>query len=209
MQTLVSTHSQVRTHRRSSFLSWSIGSSPTARVPGPGQITMREDEFGMLEEGLRVFISELMSGHAAREQATAELLQAREELEQKLALIEVQRLEIHALSTPILDVWDDVLAVPLVGALDHARALEITEKLLAQAEGDDNAIVEMVDQLASIADEHSQEVRTMEERHESEVMRVIHARAGSIRQLRRRPGGILRKLSRWPGRISVNPKRLR
>ena len=44
---------------------------------------MREDEFGMLEEGLRVFISELMSGHAAREQATAELLQAREELEQK------------------------------------------------------------------------------------------------------------------------------
>lgn len=93
---------------------------------------MREDEFGMLEEGLRVFISELMSGHAAREQATAELLQAREELEQKLALIEVQRLEIHALSTPILDVWDDVLAVPLVGALDHARALEITEKLLGR-----------------------------------------------------------------------------
>ena len=93
---------------------------------------MREDEFGMLEEGLRVFISELMIGHAAREQATAELLTAREELEQKLALIEAQRLEIHALSTPILDVWDDVLAVPLVGALDHARALEITEKLLAR-----------------------------------------------------------------------------
>lgn len=31
-------------------------------------------------------------------------------------------------------------------------------------------------QLAAIADDHAQEIRTMEERHESEVMRVIHAR---------------------------------
>lgn len=89
-----------------------------------------EDDLGMLEEGMRVFISELQSGHEAREQATAALELARAELEQKLTLIEDQRREIHALSTPILDVWDDVLAVPLVGALSHARALEITEKLL-------------------------------------------------------------------------------
>lgn len=91
---------------------------------------VREDELGMLEEGMRVFISELQSGHAAREQATRALELAHAELEQKLALIEVQRQEIHALSTPVLDVWDDVLAVPLIGAIDHARALEITEKLL-------------------------------------------------------------------------------
>lgn len=93
---------------------------------------LREDDFGMLEEGMRVFISELKSGHEAREQATQALEMARAELEQKLTLIEAQRQEIHALSTPILDVWDDVLAVPLVGALDHARALEITEKLLGR-----------------------------------------------------------------------------
>jgi rsbT co-antagonist protein RsbR len=91
---------------------------------------LREDEFGMLEEGMRVFISELKSGHEARDQATRALEMARAELEQKLTLIEAQRQEIHALSTPILDIWDDVLAVPLVGALDHGRALEITEKLL-------------------------------------------------------------------------------
>lgn len=91
---------------------------------------LREDDFGMLEEGMRVFISELKSGHEAREQATQALELARAELEQKLTLIEAQRQEIHALSTPILDVWDDVLAVPLVGVLDHERALEITEKLL-------------------------------------------------------------------------------
>ena len=91
---------------------------------------LQEDDFGMLEEGMRVFVSELKSGHEAREQATHALEMARAELEQKLTLIEAQRQEIHALSTPILDVWDDVLAVPLVGVLDHGRALEITEKLL-------------------------------------------------------------------------------
>lgn len=31
-------------------------------------------------------------------------------------------------------------------------------------------------QLATIADEHAQEIRTIEERHDAEVMRVIHAR---------------------------------
>lgn len=100
---------------------------------------LREDEFGMLEEGLRIFIHELKVSNAAREEANAAfertnaaLEQARAELEQKLALIESQRREIHVLSTPILDVWEGVLAVPLVGALDHARALEITEKLLAR-----------------------------------------------------------------------------
>jgi rsbT co-antagonist protein RsbR len=92
--------------------------------------TLREDDLGMLEESMRIFISELQSGHEAREQATIALEQARAELEQKLTLIEAQRREIHELSTPILDVWDDVLAVPLVGVLDHTRALEITEKLL-------------------------------------------------------------------------------
>ncbi|MFO1047201.1 MAG: class I SAM-dependent methyltransferase [Geminicoccaceae bacterium] len=30
-------------------LSWSIGGSPTARIPGPGQITMREDELDALQ----------------------------------------------------------------------------------------------------------------------------------------------------------------
>ena len=34
---------------------------------------MREDDFGMLEEGLRVFISELQHGRAAREAADAAL----------------------------------------------------------------------------------------------------------------------------------------
>ncbi len=93
---------------------------------------LREDEFGLLEEGLRIFIHELQQGQTAREEAIDALELARVEIDAKLALIESQRLEIRTLSTPILDVWDDVVAVPLVGSLDHARALEITEKLLTR-----------------------------------------------------------------------------
>ncbi len=91
---------------------------------------VKEDSFGMLEEGLRVFIGELQQGQAARDKASADLARAQQEIDTKLALIEAQRAEIRVLSTPILDVWDDVLAVPLVGNLDHARTLEITDKLL-------------------------------------------------------------------------------
>lgn len=93
---------------------------------------LEEDNFGLLEEGVRVFISELQQGHAAREAADVALMLARDEIDAKLAMIDAQRLEIRALSTPILDVWDDVLAVPLVGNLDHNRAIEITEKLLTR-----------------------------------------------------------------------------
>jgi rsbT co-antagonist protein RsbR len=90
----------------------------------------QEDNFGLLEEGLRVFITELKASHEERERAHAALLQANQEIEQKLALIESQRHEIHQLSAPILDVWDGVLAVPLVGTLDHLRALAVTDALL-------------------------------------------------------------------------------
>ena len=91
---------------------------------------LQEDTFGILEEGVKVFISELQAGHAARAQATEALERAQAEIDAKLALIEAQRREIRVLSTPVLDVWDDVLAVPLVGTLDHVRTVEITEKLL-------------------------------------------------------------------------------
>ncbi|UQA57276.1 STAS domain-containing protein [Polyangium aurulentum] len=52
------------------------------------------------------------------------------ELAEKLAIIEKQRSEIQALSVPIIQVWDDVLALPLVGGVDQARADEITARLL-------------------------------------------------------------------------------
>ncbi|MDI1450676.1 STAS domain-containing protein [Polyangium sp. 6x1] len=52
------------------------------------------------------------------------------ELQEKLAIIEQQRSTIHSMSAPIIQVWDGVLALPVVGQLDEARAADITERLL-------------------------------------------------------------------------------
>jgi rsbT co-antagonist protein RsbR len=53
------------------------------------------------------------------------------ELEEKLATIEQQREAIRELSTPIIEVWDDVLCLPVVGVMDSVRSAEMTEALLA------------------------------------------------------------------------------
>lgn len=52
------------------------------------------------------------------------------ELDQKLALIEQQRAAILELSTPILQLWDDVVALPIIGVVDTQRGDQIMERLL-------------------------------------------------------------------------------
>jgi rsbT co-antagonist protein RsbR len=54
----------------------------------------------------------------------------RKELEEKLATIELQRAAIRELSAPIMEVWDGVLCLPVVGVLDSTRSAEMTEMLL-------------------------------------------------------------------------------
>src|SRR5688572_16469271 len=52
------------------------------------------------------------------------------ELEEKLATIETQRAAIRELSTPVMEVWDGVLCVPVVGVVDSARSAQMTDVLL-------------------------------------------------------------------------------
>lgn len=50
--------------------------------------------------------------------------------DEKRALIDRLEAGIDALSTPIIEVWDDVLALPVIGAVDDRRGAEITSRLL-------------------------------------------------------------------------------
>lgn len=54
----------------------------------------------------------------------------RNELEEKLATIERQREAIRELSTPIMEVWDKILCLPIVGVIDSMRSAEMTDALL-------------------------------------------------------------------------------
>jgi rsbT co-antagonist protein RsbR len=54
----------------------------------------------------------------------------REELEARLALIERQQAVIRDLETPIIQVWDRVLTLPMIGIVDSKRAARVMDDLL-------------------------------------------------------------------------------
>jgi rsbT co-antagonist protein RsbR len=55
------------------------------------------------------------------------------ELERRLVTIQDQQRAIHELSAPVINVWDHVLTVPLIGTMDNQRANELIERLLGAA----------------------------------------------------------------------------
>jgi anti-anti-sigma regulatory factor/PAS domain-containing protein len=56
---------------------------------------------------------------------------AKTELEAKLALIERQQEVIRNLETPIIQVWDHVVTLPMVGVVDSRRAARVMDDLLS------------------------------------------------------------------------------
>lgn len=47
-------------------------------------------------------------------------------------IIKQQAMAIDELSTPVIHLWDDILALPLIGTIDSARAKQIMENLLSE-----------------------------------------------------------------------------
>jgi rsbT co-antagonist protein RsbR len=60
-----------------------------------------------------------------------ERVRSERELREQLALTERQSATIRALATPIIQVWDDVLCLPIIGTVDSARTSEMTQALLS------------------------------------------------------------------------------
>ena len=65
-------------------------------------------------------------------------LSERREQEQ---LVQRQRDEILELSTPVIQVWDKVLVLPVIGTLDSLRASRLTESLLERISADQAEVV--------------------------------------------------------------------
>ena len=93
---------------------FSVNTRPS---PGGGAIGIMRDvtERRRLERDLAKRNAEL----AEREQENRELI-AR------------LRVAVDELSTPVLEIWDDVLALPVVGIVDTQRSARMTERLLAE-----------------------------------------------------------------------------
>ncbi|WP_437567186.1 STAS domain-containing protein [Sorangium sp. So ce542] len=97
---------------------------------------VEQDAFGVVEEALRVFLSELSATAEQNAQALAALAASKRELESQLETIQRQECAIRELSVPIIDIWHGILTLPLVGLIDSMRAVEVTERLLARVADD-------------------------------------------------------------------------
>ncbi len=103
-----------------------------------------EDGFGELEHVVALFIDELRTTAARRDEAMKAMTEARAVLEEKLDTIRRQQVAIRDLSAPIIDLWEGILTLPIVGTVDSQRAVDITEKLL-QRINETNAACVIID----------------------------------------------------------------
>ena len=84
---------------------------------------------GQISGVVAVFRDVTEGRHMARQLEERHLqLQASERAQTEL--VERLRLAVEDLSTPILEVWDDVLALPIIGVVDARRAAQIMDRLL-------------------------------------------------------------------------------
>src|SRR5580692_8542008 len=77
--------------------------------------------------GLFADVNEMLESLGAQEQRNIDY---QRELEEKLATIEQQRSAIRELSTPIMEVWEGILCLPVVGIMDSGRSADMTDALL-------------------------------------------------------------------------------
>ena len=82
-----------------------------------------DNPLALLYSGINEMIQSLEAGQ--RQNAAYQ-----RELEEKIATIEQQRAAIRELSTPIMEVWNGVLCLPIVGVVDTVRSAEMTSALL-------------------------------------------------------------------------------
>jgi rsbT co-antagonist protein RsbR len=91
-----------------------------------------EDELTALERGINLLVVDLRAKSEESHEKEAKLLAQQRELEARLHTIEEQAKAIRTLSTPVIEVWDDILVLPLVGLLDTERSGEIVDAVLSR-----------------------------------------------------------------------------
>ena len=108
------------------------------------ELEAKDDALGAVERGINGLMMDLQTLDMANQEKAMFMQLQKEELDQqnervaeqhrdlqsKLHTIEEQAAAIRELSTPILEVWDDVLALPVVGFIDSRRCMEMMATLL-------------------------------------------------------------------------------
>ena len=86
--------------------------------------------FGVIQYHGREAVLGVCRDVAEKKRAEEQIKAYQVELEDKVRLLEAQQAAIHELSTPVIQVWEGVLMLPLIGVVDSNRARQIMETLL-------------------------------------------------------------------------------
>lgn len=107
------------------------GDEHDAFVVRPSERTV-DEEIKSLSASSKGTAADLAMALANLKREIDERQQVETELRDKLAFIHRQEEAIRAMSTPIIQIWDGVLTLPVVGQLDSSRASSMMEQLLAE-----------------------------------------------------------------------------
>ncbi len=107
----------------------------SSRAPGGAWISTDARPF--YEEGGTIggavgIVRDITNQKRLEQQLSARNCALEESEAEKSELITRLRLALRELSTPILEVWDDILALPVIGVVDSQRSAEMTARLLEE-----------------------------------------------------------------------------
>jgi rsbT co-antagonist protein RsbR len=92
------------------------------------------DEVGEVERSVGLLIADFKIAINQSAISIEEFRVSKEELLQKIDTIERQQAEIKQLRAPLIDVWEGVVAVPLIGPLNGSSAKDLGRRLLGRIE---------------------------------------------------------------------------
>ncbi len=139
-KTLFSNEASTRTPKGHITISRNISVPIVLRgeVVGLFQVANKETDYDendiQMLEGLAGHIAPILKARLQRDRQEKERGQGEEEIKRLTAelerRVELQSRSILELSTPTLQLWDEIVVLPLVGVVDTARAQQIMEGLL-------------------------------------------------------------------------------
>jgi len=94
-----------------------------------------DDAFLEVEVGLNVLFGDLGVANAKTREQFDEIQRKNQEIAER------QSLALRELATPIIAVWDGVLALPVIGTVDTERSAEMMDALLSRVVGEQAAHV--------------------------------------------------------------------
>lgn len=94
-----------------------------------------ENPLTAITPAINLLLDDLRAKQRAQAKAEARLVETVGELKDKVRTIEEQAEHIRRLSTPVIEIWNDVLVMPLIGIIDGQRGEALMEAMLGSVAG--------------------------------------------------------------------------